>query len=311
MNLINKTLIDLLMNASETMKEDIASALREYRNELQHQKSIATQYKDEAGYLAGQQTKYAEIARTAVYRALRIFKAKAEETAKQMEEQLRKHLHEPVNAEFQQKLMMISQFGLKPERMEVEDLISLADGNQTALSALKAVLEKVQSPYHLNFHATAAYEQDIENVRSISRNAFFIPLEFHPEGAEIFNGQQFLYTYPSGSQIGHTLSGTDILLRSTEFGTTLANIAALKDIWTKDCSYSLADQAGEIETEAQEEMNARLQAEGMEPEPIANPESGVSLDNSSAEGIRIAKELGKQNSAGAQTLQKAMDIYLK
>lgn len=312
MNLISHALISLLLNASETMKEEVTHALQEYRTEMERHKAIAPQYKNEAEYLTGQQAKYSEIARAAINKALRIFKNKAEETANQMTEQLRKHLHESINPEFRDKLSVISQFGLKPEKTEIEDLILLADSNQTALSALKTVLEKVESPYHLNFHTTGDYEKDIESVRSLGRNAFYIPSEYHAEGAEIFKGQQFTYTYPNGGQVGFTLTGTDILMRSSDFETTLIGIAGLKDVWTKDCSYSLADKAAEVELTAQQEINSQLQSEGLEPEPIITPESGISLDDTrSAEGVRIARELGQRNAEGAKTLQKAMDMYLK
>lgn len=311
MNLVSKNLIDLLVSAAETMRMDIYQAMQNYRTTIETETKVAARFKDEEGYLQGVRSKQGEITRGAVERATRLFKGKAKDIADRMESELRKHLHEPVNSEFREKLSMISDFNLQPEPMEIEDLITLAAGNQTALAALAKTLQKVESPYSLNYHSTADFTRDIETVRELSRNAFYIPAEFRAEGKQIFTGYPTVYTAPNGSTLGTTFDEFNIRMQSMDFESRINTVKGFADTWSADCSYGTAEQIAAREQAQQQELNRALEAEGLKPEPIEQPQTETQIDSSSSEGVRIARELGQRNAEGAKTLQKAMDTYLK
>ena len=211
-NFINGNLIDLLISSAETMRSEIYRALEQYRKEREVKYNISRRFKDDDEYFAEEQNKLAEYAREAIEKAERIFRNKTEDYSAEMEKQLRKHLHQPVNEEFQSKLKMIADFGIQPERLEIEDLLSLNQGNQTGLQALSATLKKVNSPFVLTFHTTADYQKDISEIRNIMLNMKYIPREFIVEGAEIYRGIPYDFTYPNGNVLhgAGTYNGTNL-----------------------------------------------------------------------------------------------------
>lgn len=293
MNLINATLIDLLIASAETLRNETCRILERYRNELAIEKTRSERYKAEKEYYAEQQAKLALIAREAISKAERVFKGQVTDYANQMEQQLRKHLNEPVSAQFREKLTMISDFELQPERLEIDDLLALNNGNQTGLAALQKVLEKVNSPYKLNYHTVTDFQTDIERIREFGRNFKFIPNEYHHEGCEIYKREQFAYTYPNGSTIGQPVDSVLLLQKSSEFELAIARITALKDTWTADCSYAQVDQV--------------TQNDPGQPQAKSN----TTVSDSDSAGMKIAKELGEQKTRNAEIHAKVMGYYGK
>lgn len=291
MNLINKTLIDLLISSAETLRNEICNSLEKYRKDIALQKRISERYKDEQNYYREQQTKLAAIAREEIAKAERVFTTKVNDYTKQMEEQLKKHLAEPVNPQFREKLSLLADFGIQPEKIEVEDLIQKNGGNQLGLTALAKTLEKVDSPYVLKYHTTADYQNDIESIRNITMNMKYIPAEYHHEGCEIYKGIRFDQVLPNGAVLHGGLSFDSIALITCRIGfeNTIESIKQLKDVWSADCSYTEADQ------------NSLGQNEN-------KPISGTSVegDKVSKDVLNIAREIGQQK---AKTQVKVSDVF--
>lgn len=186
----------------------------------------------------------AAYARESIAKAERIFSHRVCEVSKQMEEQLQKHLSAPVNPEFREKLKMLFDFGLQPERIEIDHLLSLNGGNQTGLAALAKTLEKVDSAYVLKYHSTADYEADIAKIRDLPRNLKVIPLEFHSEGVEVYRGEKRDYVYPSGGVVvrKYEYDSVSLLNSTSAFESAIEDINGMKGTWTADCSYAEADK---------------------------------------------------------------------
>ena len=280
MNIINETLIDLLISAAETLRNETCRILQSYRTKRDYEHKIAERYKDENAYFQQEQSKLASIARDDITRAEKAFSAKVEEYTGKMEEQLKKHLSMPVNSQFREKLSMLADFGIQPEKIEIDDLISLNGGNQIGLTALAKTLEKVNSPYKLKYHTTADYQADIGKIRNLAVNLKYIPNEYHSEGCEIYKGIYADLVLPNGRVIGNGINydSVSLLTNAVVFENTMKEIQGFKDIWSADCSYSEADNADETES---------------------NPESGTTVEESNSEGIKVAKQLGR-DSAKAQ-----------
>lgn len=286
-NLINGTLIDLLLSAAETYKNETCRTLEQYRKDRDLQKRISERYKDENEYFNEQQSKLAAIAREGISKAERVFNTKIIDYTKQMEEQLRKHLHEPVNTQFREKLSMLADFGISPERIEIEDLLLLNNGNQLGLSALDKTLKLVDSPYVLHYHTTADYQNDIAIIRDMTRNIKYIPTEYHQEGCEIYRGITADYIYSNGSIIGGGMryDSVSLIQCAVSFENNIESIKAMKNIWQSDCSYEEADRNGDPA------------------EHTETAESGTRIeDNPDNNGMNIAKQLGKDAA-------KARDVY--
>lgn len=281
MILINESLIDLLLSAAETLREETCKALEQYRTDRDREKRISERFKDESNYFNEKQSKLAANARDAIAKAERVFSSKVEEYTGQMEQQLKKHLSMPVNSQFREKLSMISDFGLQPEKIEIEDLLSLNGGNQTGLAALKKTLEKVNSPYTLKFHTTADYEADIAAIRSITRNMKYIPAEYHAMGVEVYKGIEDDLVYPNGGILrgGIRYDSIDLIASAASFETSIEQIKNMKTAWSADCTYGEAKQNTENNTESTTTIED-------------------SPDNN--EAVKIAKELAERNVSARQ-----------
>lgn len=315
MNLINVTLIDLLITAADTLKVSVAGILQQYRNDRDREKQISLRYKDESGYFSEKQKQLAAYAREAIAKAERIFCHKAEEVAGQMESELQKHLSMPVNGEFREQLKMMYDFGLQPEKIEIDHLLSLNGGNQTGLAALAKTLEKVDSDYILKYHSTADYQADIAKVRDLPRNLKLIPVEYHSEGVEVYKDQKRDYTYPGGGTVTgkYEFDSISLLNSTAAFDSAIESIKGMKDTWTADCSYAEADRKAEQAQEAQRQVNKFLTNAGLPAEEINNPESGTRIEDNpeNSQGMQIARKMGQDEARARDTysdLRKAAKL---
>jgi len=295
MNIINGTLIDLLLSAAETLHAETCRILQSYRTKRDYEREISKRYKDEEGFFRQEQSKLAAIAREEIAKAEQAFSAKVTDYAKQMEGQLKKHLSMPVNSQFREKLSMLSDFGIQPEKIEIDDLLTLNAGNQIGLTALAKTLKKVDSPYVLKYHSTKDFEEDIAEIKDILRNLKYIPADYHSEGCEIYKGITADFVYPNGAKLGSGISYDSVWLiqSNVAFESALEKIKGMKDIWSADCSYSEADETADEETA------------GLPAEEISRPKSGTAVedDPESSEAMKIAKQLGRETAKARQAFE--------
>ena len=297
--MINKTLIDLLLSSAEAMQNEVISALHEYRTNRDKERETSQMYKKEyeTKYFEGKQSFLAECARERIGKAERIFRNKAEDCVKQMESQLKTHLHEPINEQFREKLKMISDFGIIPEKIEIDDLLLLNKGNQVGLEALRKTLDKVGCTYTVKFHSTKDFENDIATIKNMVRNMKYIPNEYYSEACEIFKNQNFSYTYDNGNTLSMFYDSQTLLKLSVGYGNCISEIKGMRDIWAKDCSYEVADRNSEGETGLSTEENTEIK-------------SGTTIEDNPnySEGIRIAKELGQRSARNAEIYNQVMGM---
>ncbi len=305
MNMINEALIDLLISAAETLRNETCMILQNYRTKRDYEKNISSRYKDEEAYFQQEQRKLAAAAREDIKTAEKAFTAKVMDYAGQMEEQLKKHLSMPVNSQFREKLSMLADFGIQPEKIEIDDLLRLNAGNQIGLTALAKTLEKVDSPYVLKYHTTADFQNDIAKIRDLVRNLKYIPTDYHSEGCEIFKGTSADLVLPNGRTIGNGITYDSISLLSSNaaFESAIEEIKGMKDIWSTDCSYDEADKTADEQQKEQKLLNKFLTEAGLPAEELSKPESGtVVADNpENSEGIKIAKQMGRDTARARNT----------
>lgn len=308
MNMINGTLIDLLISAADTLRNETCRILAEYKKNRDIQKRISEKYKDENEYYNEQQSKLAAIARDGISKAEKVFAAKVSDYAGQMEQQLKRHLAEPVNSQFREKLSILNEFGIQPEKIEIDDLLALNGGNQIGLTALAKTLKKVESPYVLKYHTTADYQNDIATVRALTRNMKYIPMDYHSEGCEVYRGITADYVNPNGGRIGGGIKydSVSLIQGMVSFESDIEKIKGMKDIWLADCSYEEAEQDSNEKHKEQEIANRILTNAGLPPEEIKEPKSGTKIDDDSenSEGMKLARQLGRDAAKARQTLNE-------
>lgn len=315
MNLINKTLIDMLISAAETLRNSICGTLEKYKNDAEREKRISERFKDEAQYYAEQQGKLAAIARAEIEKAERVFCAKVNDLSGQMETQLKRHLSEPVNSQFHDKLKMIADFDLLPESLEIEQLIQLNGGNQTGLSALAKTLEKVNSPYKLNYHSTKDFQNDIAEIRGLCRNLKYIPATYLHQGVEVFKGISADYVYPNGNVLHNriTFDSVHLITSQIDFETRIEKIKGLKDVWSADCSYAEADKESEEAKKIQKLTNEFLKDAGLPAGEPIEAKSATTIENTNDNniGVEFAKQLGAEKAASRQAYDETIGMMLK
>lgn len=314
MNLINRDILDLILAAAESLRNDTCGILEKYKNDAEREKRISERYKDETEYYREQQGKLAAIARDEIAKAERIFAAKVEKYTGQMETELKKHLSESVNPQFRDKLKMIADFDLQPESIEIEELIQLNHGNQVGLAALERTLEKVDSPYRIQYHSTKDFMNDIAEIRALSRNMKYIPSEYLHEGIEVFGGITEDYVYPNGNILHRGLAYDRVSLIASQmaFESGIEKIKGLKDVWQADCSYFDADKKAEEAKKEQKLLNKYLSDAGLpEEEPISAESETTIQDSTDNAGIAFAKELGAEKAAARQMYDETLNTMMK
>lgn len=308
MNLINNNLIDLLISAAETLKSDVVRILTEYKKESSTVKKFSQRLKDEDGYYQEEQGKLAATARKSIEAAEKAFCSRVEDLSGRMETELKKHLSEPVNPQFRERLSMLAEFGLQPEKIEIENLIALNGGNQMGLAALAKTLEKVESPFVLKYHTTADYQSDIAEIRDICRNLKYIPVDFLHEGTEIYKGVSADYIFPDGHVSGNGISYDSMTLSKHAwfFENELEKITCLKNVWAADCSYGEADQISTEEIEVRKEINEQLVQQGYQAEELPNPQTATSIEDNpeSSEAMQFALKDGRERALENNVLNR-------
>lgn len=295
MNLINGKLIDNILFAADTLRNDTIAALGQYRNDIEREKRLAQRYKAEEEYLAGQRNKLSAIARAAIEKAERVFSGAVQEYADEMEMELRRHIAVPVNNQLRERLLMLTEFGISPTRTEIDALLELNRGNQIGLAAIQKTLERTKSPFPLKYHTTEDFENDLKMIRDLPRNLKYIPLEYLHEGIEIYEGRRGDYQYEGGGTVGNQFDWDSVSLiqNAQAFESKIEKIQGLKDIWAADCSYTQADQF----------------AEDIGAKPV---KSGVTVTESEENnaGMRFVKQMGADAARARKALEELKNSML-
>lgn len=315
MNLINRDILDLILAAAETLRNETCRILESYRNNMERERRIGARYKDESDYVKDKQQELSSIARNDIAKAESVFAAKVEKYAGQMKNELEKHLSEPVNQQFRDKLKMIADFDLQPECVEIEDLIRLNRGNQTGLSALARTLEKVDSPYRIQYHSAKDFTNDIAEIRGLGRNLKYIPSEYLHEGIEVYDGITEDYVYPNGNVLHNGISydRVSLIANQFDFESRIEKIKGLKDTWTADCSYYDADKKAKEEEKQRKILNKYLSDLGLPEEKPISAESETTIEDSTVDnaGVELAKQLGAEKAATKRTYDETIGTMLK
>lgn len=295
MNLINSALIDLLLLAAETFTQKMNGILESYKIDRDLEKAISEKYIERDAYFAEKQSALAADARSKIRQAETDFSVAVADNTAQMEAELKKHLSMPVNKLFREKLSTFFDFGIAPEKIEIEELLELNAGNQLGLTALAKTLEKVGSQFVIKFHSTADYQQDIAEIRAIPRNMKYVPVPYLHEGVEIYKGVTDDFVLPDGRVIGGRISydSVSLLASASIFESEIEKIRDLKNIWTTDCSYEAADLIAKSGNQAEEQ---------------SNPESGTVIEDDTVNrlGMQIAIDAGKQQTQAQKTFDELL-----
>ena len=308
MNKLNVTVFKLIVNAAETFRTRVNSALLEYREEMDKARTYAAQFKDEENILSGQRKLLTSTAQEKIRKAQRMLAADLERFTDQLQDQLENHVSEPIDAGFRDQLLTIDQFGLKPSRTQIEALLKANNGNAIGIEALSKVLTDVASPYRISFRSIEEYEGDLQKIRSLMVDPITYDIDdekLHHEAVEVLSGLEKMFIGEDGKQYttGVRWDSVALLTARHAFDSAVEDVKKMQQSWVCDVSFQAAESQN-----AADNLKAELLASvGAAPEQSEAYETSTKIDGS--DNLKLAMELGQ--AAAGKNAVSVPDQYMK
>lgn len=319
MNYINGKAFMELQDAEKTYQARATAALSEYRHKMQDVTERSKKWKNEQEYIDNHQPELADKARGELKSARDAYVSAVKNTVSIMRQSLSRYLAEPLNADFQNKLKLYSDFGVPMCKSEVVAMLKLNDGCAFGLRALSKVLSTTGAAWRVDFKDVAQYEDDIEKLEMYALNPpLFTPDEYHHESVQLFAHERIPMT--TADKKGTYLSGSEydslsLILDRAAHKTATETIAAMQQSWTADVSSASISAASEKLKKEQLAQNEALRNYGIPEEYIDkvpdDAESTTHVQESESEALRIARELGQRDADAAAAYEKGMAVYKK
>ena len=297
--------------AFSTLKTDIKryqaeveAALRNYSTQIEndakwYKEDICAQRKEEHLKAARESVKNAE---AGIALASRV-------AANKMRDCLKSMTSKPINPDFLENMRIIREFGVKLDKTELQNWVSLAVGNLTALRILEEVAKA--SGFKLNYTNFDAFNADIERVERFGANC----QNYAPEGMWniAYEALPDVELRRDDGSVVHCSYG-----RPNATSLILGN--AYVDSMLKDCDGDMLKRwtssevpgIGEIVKNMQEENNgepADWHGDAAETEhetAVHNAEAAVSVEEYDSITARLIEEDKRSSEKSKRILQKYM-----
>ena len=291
----------------QLISDDYGTMLNAKRQQEEEQR-VMDRYK--ADYIKEKQTALAEQARIKIRKAQDDFQVTAHQTEKSLSEQLENSIFEPINTGFLRLAQTMNEFGVAPSRLELDCLLTLSEGNLTAVRCLDALLKRTGSNFSLSFKSPEDYSKDLDLIHALGTDDYFCcPLDYHHEMCEIFTGQKVYRdeNHPLYKR-GNVFGNTELIIQGQGFNSAMEKLETMIPSWGADIHYDAADTMSE-QLEKEEQTLAEI--EKREPD-LKEYQSPTSV-NEDSNAIALAKELGKQTAKGNRPITKNPDFqdYVK
>lgn len=221
-----KTICETIIEYGLSYKQSVINALETYRKEKAYAKQDSEKYKDSADYYTQKQHEAAEKALSSLKSANNCFKSDMSYTLDKYKDNLKSSFLLKIDSDFIPTLRLYKDFDIPISRIEIENLVKLANDNISALSAINKVLEQTESNYTLSFISISEHDKTIIDLTKLSLSPYFVPGDFLSEGIELYKETPCVYINDSLTeyQTGHNIDNLDLLLYSTEFDSIMKAI---------------------------------------------------------------------------------------
>lgn len=183
-------------------QQEVRDALNDFRIKSGAIRAESEQYKNEQGHYAEAIAPVRTVTRNRCKRAQSEFIEALKACADEMESELATHLLEVPSNLFLSALEIYKTFNLQPSLSEIKALQKMAGGSTLGLRAINATLENTDSKYRVSFTDSAQLEKDIADLRKLTENCFYFPMDYGTEAGEVFKGQpkaEYFTAVPAGS----------------------------------------------------------------------------------------------------------------
>lgn len=202
MNRKMKNLLFQLRGQLSNYQHETKDALNDFRIKSGAIRDESRQYKDEQGHYTEAIAPVKMVTRNRCKRAQSEFIEALKACADEMEQELSNHLLEVPSTMFLSALEIYKAFNLQPSLSEIKALQKMAGGSTLGLRSINAVLESTSSKYRVSFTDSAQLEKDISDLRKLTENCFYFPLDCGTEAGELFQGQakaEYFTVVPAGA----------------------------------------------------------------------------------------------------------------
>lgn len=290
-------------------EQETRDALDDFRIKAGAIRGESAQYKDEKGHYTEAIAPVKTVTRNRCKRAQSEFIEALKACADEMEQELSTHLLEVPSNLFLSALEVYRTFNLQPSLSEIKALQKMAGGSTLGLRSINAVLENTGSKYRVSFTDSAQLEKDISDLRKLTENCFYFPMDYGAEAGEVFKGQakaDYFTAVPAGSS---AYWDTVPMLIATQHTAAQAEIfEAMENRWAGEVLPSVVQAVDEdlYSEETKEEVKAAYKADRA---AVVNA-STVDKDTST-EAVELAHRLGEQAKREGEDYRRTMEEYKK
>lgn len=331
-NRVAETVIRTVISAGSNYQEEVLSAVNKYKYEMsQIQKTADSRYavktrtssdfavqknldreKEEETrvmdrlkkeYIQEKQSALAAATREQIRKAQDSFQVTARESAKSLRNQLEDAILSPINVGFLRLAETMQTFNVAPSRLELDALLTLAEGNLTAVRCIDSLLKKTDAAFTLEYKSPDDYVRDLDLIEKLGTDDFFCsPLDAHHEMNQIFKGQKINRDEDSASnKRGETFDSIPLLMHGQSFVSAMEKLESMIPSWGADIHYEAADA---LSKEIEDEEKALAEAEQREPD-LKDYDSNITVQEDN-ESIKVAKEIGKQAAAANKSVTEVL-----
>lgn len=290
-------------------QQEVRDALNDFRIKSGAIRAESEQYKNEQGHYAEAIAPVRTVTRNRCKRAQSEFIEALKACADEMESELATHLLEVPSNLFLSALEIYRTFSLQPSLSEIKALQKMAGGSTLGLRSINAVLENSGSKYRIAFSDSAQLEKDIEDLRKLTENCFYFPLDCGTEAGEVFQGQakaEYFTVVPAGASQYWNL--VQMITAAQRTAAQAEIFEAMEKRWAGEVLPSVVQAVDEdlYSEETKEEVKAAYKADRA---AVVNA-STVDKDTST-EAVKLAHRLGEQAKREGEDYRRTMEEYKK
>ena len=265
--------------------------------------------KDEEKYIKENTEKHTEATRRLLAAEASAFAREVRNDAKELKEELIANISHPISAAVFSQLTTMRTFGIKPSRLQIENMLDLNGGNLLGLQAIDAVLTETGSQYTLQYFDVADYEADLAVLEHLAENAdHFVPLDHHAAGCNVYRGENQTLKRADGQEVktGFVWDSIALIQRNAAISSDLEKISGMVQRWSADVSTEIMNKASAaVKAEAAEQ--AKLEGKPVPNDP--DPESTVTITDGSENGTALAREIGQETAREYSAVQALRDSH--
>lgn len=299
MNIRAKTIFDNIGILASAYSRKVSFILANYENEMEKVQSDAGKFNEDykKEFIAEKQKSLAGKAKHDLAEAADDFREKTLKDAEALRNQLDDVLCKPVSIALMNHLNVYNQFGIVPSRSQITALLTLNEGNQLGLQAIKSMLSKNHSPLTINFPGVKQFEDDIDVVEKLAYAAdHHVPYDHFHAGCEVYKNDRVTYRRADGStyENGQVWDKIELTTQNVKMKTLVDAVGKMGDAWLDAVTSATIDAASE---EYLKEEREKAYVNGEEAPTLPDVPPTTTVEKTNDDAVELAGSIGRETAA--------------